>query len=118
MQAVLKGVHANLRFQVYPAQTKILEGRADVSECIFEALFKGARTQFGLRIVEKCFENHAPQTTPLKSASKIWIYLLFLLPKSSFGMDNLVSSTDASTCCHLVYSTDTSACYYHLAVIL
>jgi hypothetical protein len=27
------------------------------SECVFEALFKGVSTRFGLRIVEKCFEN-------------------------------------------------------------
>ena len=41
----------------YPSQTKILEGRTNVSECIFEALFKGVSTRFGLRIVEKCFED-------------------------------------------------------------
>jgi len=43
--------------QFYAPQTKILEGRTNVSECVFEALFKGVSTRFGLRIVEKCFEN-------------------------------------------------------------
>ena len=36
-------------------QTKILEGRTNLSERVFEALFKGVSTRFGLRIVEKCF---------------------------------------------------------------
>jgi hypothetical protein len=43
--------------EIYPSQTKNLEGRAGLSECVFEALFKGVSTRFGLRIVEKCFEN-------------------------------------------------------------
>ncbi len=42
---------------VYPSQTKILEGCTSLSECFFEALFKGVSTRFGLWIVEKCFEN-------------------------------------------------------------
>jgi hypothetical protein len=42
---------------VYPSQAKILDGRANVSECVFEALFKVVSTRFGLHIVEKCFEN-------------------------------------------------------------
>jgi hypothetical protein len=41
----------------YPSQTKILDGRTNVSECFLEALFKGVRTRFGLQIVEKCFEK-------------------------------------------------------------
>jgi hypothetical protein len=43
--------------QVYAPQTKILEGRTNISEGIFEALFKGVSTRFGLQAVEKCFEN-------------------------------------------------------------
>ena len=43
--------------QTYPSQTKILEVRTNLSECVFEALFKGVSTRFGRRIVEKCFEN-------------------------------------------------------------
>ena len=43
--------------QLYPSQTKILDGRTNVSECFFEALFKGVSTRFGLQIVEKCFEK-------------------------------------------------------------
>ncbi len=42
---------------VYAPQTKILEGRTNVSERVFEALFKGVSTVFGLQNVEKCFEN-------------------------------------------------------------
>jgi hypothetical protein len=41
----------------YAPQTKILEGRTNISEGIFEALFKGVITRFGLQAVEKCFEN-------------------------------------------------------------
>ncbi len=52
----VKLVTTSLR-QLYAPQTKILEGRTNISERVFEALFKGVSTQFGLRIVEKCFEN-------------------------------------------------------------
>jgi hypothetical protein len=41
----------------YPSQTKILEGRTNLPECVFEALFRGVSTRFGLRIVENCFEH-------------------------------------------------------------
>jgi hypothetical protein len=43
--------------QFYAPQTKILEGRTNISEGIFEALFKGVITRFALQAVEKCFEN-------------------------------------------------------------
>jgi hypothetical protein len=43
--------------QVYAPQTKILEDRTNISEGIFEALFKGVSTRLGLRVVEKCFET-------------------------------------------------------------
>jgi hypothetical protein len=43
--------------QVYPSQTKILEGGTKEEIRIFEALFKGVSTRFGLRIVEKSIEN-------------------------------------------------------------
>ena len=43
--------------KVYAPQTKILEDWTKERSCIFEALFKGVSTLFGLRIVEKCFEN-------------------------------------------------------------
>jgi hypothetical protein len=39
--------------EIYPSPTKILEGRTNISERVFEALFKGVSTRFGLRIVEK-----------------------------------------------------------------
>jgi hypothetical protein len=40
-----------------PAPTKILEGGTKEEIRIFEALFKGMSTRFGLRTLEKCFEN-------------------------------------------------------------
>jgi len=43
--------------QNYPSQTKILEGRTNISERVFEALFKYVSTGFGRQNVEKCFEN-------------------------------------------------------------
>jgi hypothetical protein len=42
--------------QIYPSQTKILEGRTKDEMRIFEELFKGVSTQFGPRAMEK-FEN-------------------------------------------------------------
>jgi hypothetical protein len=43
--------------EIYPSQTKILEGVTKDEIRIFEARFKEASTLFGLRIVEKAFEN-------------------------------------------------------------
>jgi hypothetical protein len=58
---------------MYPSQTKILEeGTKDAIRISKEALFKGVSTRFGLRTIEKSVEN-------------MDFYLLFLLPKSSFG---------------------------------
>ena len=37
--------------------TKILEGRTNLSECVFDALFRGVSTRYGLRIVENYFEH-------------------------------------------------------------
>jgi hypothetical protein len=48
---------------------------------MFEALFKGVSTRFGLQIVEKCLEKSA-------------FHLLFLLPKSSFGEHNFQPSVE------------------------
>ena len=39
-------------------QTKILDGRTNISMSFFEALFKGVSTGFGPRNVEKCFEKN------------------------------------------------------------
>ncbi len=66
----------NGRTHLYNPQTKILEGRTNISECVFEALFKGVSTRFGLRNVEKCL--------PGKRTLKCLSYL----PKSSFGRGN------------------------------
>jgi hypothetical protein len=43
--------------KIYPSQTKILEGRTNRPERLFDALFKGVSTQLGLRNVEKCVEK-------------------------------------------------------------
>jgi hypothetical protein len=43
--------------EIYPSQTKILEGRTKDEILIFEALFKGVSTRFGLRTIEKSVEN-------------------------------------------------------------
>jgi hypothetical protein len=53
-----------------------------------------------------------------KAVRKIGFPLLFIVPKSSFGEHNLVSSTDTLSCYHhhrmtRVSSNDTSACYHH-----
>jgi hypothetical protein len=51
-------VHRSQTFyKIYAPQTKILEGRTNRPERVFEALFKGVSTRFGLQIVEKCFEK-------------------------------------------------------------
>jgi hypothetical protein len=47
----------NDKRELYPSQTKILEGVTKDEMRIFEALFKGGSTQFGPRTIEKCFEN-------------------------------------------------------------
>ena len=62
--------------EIYAPQSKILEGRTDISEGIFEALFKGEYTVFGKRIAEKVLRKHV---------LKGW----FVLPKSSFGEHKL-----------------------------
>jgi urea transporter len=49
--------HTNAPVQLYPSQTKILEGRTNISEHVFDSLFKGVSTRFWLENVEKCFEN-------------------------------------------------------------
>ena len=44
--------------ECYAPQTKILEGRTNLSECVSrEALFKAVSTGFGPRNVEKSFET-------------------------------------------------------------
>jgi len=46
-----------LKSQDYPSQTKILEGGTKDEIRIFEALFKGVSTRFGLRTIENSVEN-------------------------------------------------------------
>jgi len=43
--------------EMYPSQTKILEGGTKDEIRIFESLFKGVSTRFGLRIDEKFVEH-------------------------------------------------------------
>jgi hypothetical protein len=77
---------------VYAPQTKILEDRTNLSECVFEALFKGVSTRFGRRIVAK---------------RKGW----FGLPKSSFGRGT-VGTLDINTAVHSSHAI-TSSSYHH-----
>ena len=42
----------DLLLELYAPQTKILDGRTNVWERIFEVLFKGVSTRFGLRSFE------------------------------------------------------------------
>jgi hypothetical protein len=42
---------------MYPSQTKILEGLTKENIWIFEALFNGVSTRYGLRAIEKSVEN-------------------------------------------------------------
>jgi len=50
-------LHHHLVNQVYPSQTKILERWTKDEIRIFEALFKGVSTRFGLRTTQKSVEN-------------------------------------------------------------
>jgi hypothetical protein len=49
------------RFSIdfYAPQTKILEGLTQDEMRLFEALFKGVSTRFGIRTIESPFENQA-----------------------------------------------------------
>jgi hypothetical protein len=82
-------------------QTTILEGRTNISECVFEALLKGVSTGFGRPNVEKCFENalsnvgSAFQNRRLGSIKLLRTHfgqVGFSLPKSSFGEHKVLSS--------------------------
>jgi hypothetical protein len=42
---------------IYPSQTKMWEGRTNISEHIFEALFKGVSTGFGTRTTAKSIDH-------------------------------------------------------------
>jgi hypothetical protein len=42
---------------IVSAQTKILEGRTNISERVFKALFTYVSTPFGRLNIKKCFEN-------------------------------------------------------------
>ena len=50
-------LRTNRQFQTLPLPNEDLEGLTNISERVFEALFKGVSTRFGLQNVEKCFEN-------------------------------------------------------------
>jgi hypothetical protein len=60
---------------------------------MFEALFKGVSTRFGLRIVENSHRKSA-------------FHLLFLLPKSSFGEHAIAQSVFATVAIILLYNND------------
>jgi len=87
------------KHKVYPSQTKILEGGTKEEIRIFEALFKGVSTRFGLRTIEKSIEN--PD-------------FLFCSSFQNLRLGSIkLSWTDASSCFNLD-SKDTSSCYHLL----
>ena len=47
----------HISFELYAPKTKILEGLTKDEMRLFEALFKGVSTRFGLRTIESPFEN-------------------------------------------------------------
>jgi hypothetical protein len=58
--------------EIYPSQTKILDGLTKDEIQMFDIPFKGVSTRFGLRTIAKYIE-------------KSGFHLLSILPKSSFG---------------------------------
>ena len=72
--------------QVYPSQTKILEGGTKDEIRIFEALFKGVSTRFGLRTIEKCFEN--PDFIFCSSFPNLRLGTIKLLQKNITSQEN------------------------------
>ncbi len=59
------------RRKIYPYQTKILEGLTKCEIRIFEALFKGVSTRFGLVNIEKSVEN---MDSSFVNPSKIFVW--------------------------------------------
>jgi hypothetical protein len=88
--------------QIYLSQTKILERMTKEEIRIFEALFKGVSTRFGLRTIEKCFENpdflfcHSFQNLRLGGVKFFVRHIarnyLFCPRKSHFGENALFKS--------------------------
>jgi hypothetical protein len=84
---------------IHPSQTKILEGGTKDEILIFEAFFKGVSTRFGLRIVENSVVENPDfifcssfQNLRLGNI-KFGFHLLFIRPKSSFGIVGSVLPT-------------------------
>jgi hypothetical protein len=84
--------------KLYTSQTKIWEARTSLSECAFEALFKGMSTQFGRRIVENCFENALGMVG--------W----FGHPKSSFGYHKYTAILPGFACLLFFVSPSLQSC--------
>jgi hypothetical protein len=61
----------HFRESVYAPQTKILEGLTKDEMRLFEALFKGVSTRFGLRTIESPFEIRQSSFVP---SSKIFVW--------------------------------------------
>ena len=75
----------------YAPQTKILEGLTKDEMRLFEALFKGVSTRFWLRTIENPFENQEVIFCQSFQNLRLGSILLFILPKSSFGRDKIIS---------------------------
>ena len=63
---------------IYPSQTKIMEGRTNISECVFEALFNVSWPKSGTHTLEKFFETNEDLERRKYSAKTLY------LPKDEF----------------------------------
>ncbi len=73
----------------YAPQTKILEGRTNISVRVFEALFNVLSPKSCTHILEKCFENYPSQTKILEGLTKEKIQIFEALFKgviTRFGL--------------------------------
>jgi hypothetical protein len=77
------------KMEIYPSQTKILDGLTKDEIQIFDIPFKGVSTRFGLRTIAKYIE-------------KSGFHLLSILPKSSFGEHKIVEKKGTS-CRRLIW---------------
>ncbi len=98
---------ATTDWKLYAPQTKILEGRENIRERIFKALFTYVSTNFGLRSFEKWFENTFPNVWAafqnLRSGSinlfkKSYATLCSTLENSSFGDHKVLTKGLTHTC--------------------
>jgi hypothetical protein len=102
-----------MHITIYPSQTKIWEGLTKDEIRIFEAVFKGVSTRFGLRTIEKYIENleflFCPSFPNLRLRS--------IQLKKGWHARSLTRSQHGWHQWHarsFTRSTNTSTCYHHL----